>query len=44
MNIQRVVWIVYGVCLNTEGRAGHNVQAVRGHEPKQKKEVVSLRN
>lgn len=41
MHNKWVVRIVYGVCLNTERRTGHNIQTVRSHESTaQRKKVV----
>lgn len=32
MDINWVIWIVYGVCLNTKRCTGHSVQTVRSHK------------
>ena len=38
----RVVRIVYGVCLNTERGTGHNIQTVRSHKSTAEKKKGGL--
>lgn len=40
---QRIIWIVDGICLNTERRTGHNIQTVRSYEPEGGQSQIALK-